>query len=436
MRKTLWFLIAVLMLAVPLLAACGNGSESTAPPPTATEEARPTAPVLETASPAAENGCLPHEKYDPATDSCYVDISCETEQECDAILSALYQDYPGVQLESWEMAPEDCLPGEQYDPEEAACYIECDTEEECQAKADEIYKGLDVYFDPSFRGDHGQPKTSAVNCEAQDEDEEPPIACYALDQNLDTTPIKVNADGLPQALTDPQRHQEIWLFTRSILPKTILKEETREYHVFTDGPEGTTAYVTRLTDDPNRWLMAIDIIDTPDPVRPEKEFVHSVVHEFGHILTLRNEQVEPDLPVVSGEWQSDAPSPLQQSCQVTYYTGDGCARPESYINLFYQRFWADIYDEAQVINEAQTEEEREELTQAFYEKYRDRFVTEYAATNPGEDLAETFAYFVLKDKPSGDSIADQKVRFLYAFPPLVEMRAQIRGQLARASQKH
>ncbi len=433
MRKHFPLLILILGLALLALAACGT-AQSDAPVPTAAQ-AQPTAMAQASVEAPPAEECLPHETYDPESDSCYVDISCETEAECNAILASLYEDYPDADLEPWEMEPEDCLPGEKYDPEEAACYIKCETSGESQARAEEIYKGLDVYFNPVFRGDANRPKVSAANCQEEEGGEEALIACYALDANLDPSPIKVNEDDLPQEVTDPQRHEDIWRFTRSILPKTILKQESREYHVFTDGPDGTTAYVNRLMDDPHRWLIAIDIIDAPDPVRPEKEFVHSIVHEFGHILTLRDEQVEPDIPVITEEWQSDDPSHLEQTCRRTYYTGDGCSKPESYINLFYQRFWADIADEAEVVNQAQSQEEQDDLVQQFYEKYKDRFVTEYAATNPGEDIAETFAYFILKEKPTGESIAEQKVRFFYAFPHLVKLRTQIRGQIARSAQK-
>ena len=63
-----------------------------------------------------------------------------------------------------------------------------------------------------------------------------------------------------------------------------------------------------------------------------------------------------------------------------------------------------------------------------YEKYQDRFVTDYAATNPGEDFAEVFSFFVTQDEaPRGQKLADQKIRLLYEFPELVSLREQIRG---------
>jgi len=65
--------------------------------------------------------------------------------------------------------------------------------------------------------------------------------------------------------------------------------------------------------------------------------------------------------------------------------------------------------------------------QIIKKKYKDRFVTDYAATNPGEDIAEVFATFVTQaDQPRGNSIADQKIKLLYDFPELTQLRDKIR----------
>ena len=122
---------------------------------------------------------------------------------------------------------------------------------------------------------------------------------------------------------------------------------------------------------------------------------------------------------------------MARAC-TTFYTGEGCALSNSYINQFFTKFWADLYyNEFQDVEWAETDEEYEEKMIAFYDTYSDQFVTEYAATNPGEDIAESFAYFVLQDKPTGSSIADQKVRFFYDYPALVTIRNHMRSELAR-----
>ncbi|MEZ5383826.1 MAG: hypothetical protein R2754_18760 [Microthrixaceae bacterium] len=79
----------------------------------------------------------------------------------------------------------------------------------------------------------------------------------------------------------------------------------------------------------------------------------------------------------------------------------------------------------------------------------DKYVTNnYSATNPAEDMAETFAEWVLLDAPTGPSfvnndphykfpvtgnrVIDQKLRFFDQFPELVALRASIREHLGLA----
>jgi hypothetical protein len=61
----------------------------------------------------------------------------------------------------------------------------------------------------------------------------------------------------------------------------------------------------------------------------------------------------------------------------------------------------------------------------FYENHQDEFVDDYAATNASEDIAESFAYFVFAPKPAGDTIAEQKILFFYAYPELAQLRSDI-----------
>ena len=252
----------------------------------------------------------------------------------------------------------------------------------------------------------------------------PSIARYTVDDNLN-----IQLVGIDEAEAgDEARYQEIWLFLRRILPPNIMKADVAEYHIFTDGADDTLAYVSPLANDANAWLIGIDIADagrsgkinTPD-------FVHTTIHEFAHILTLEDDQVPPD----TSRTDDDEASDIELAC-ATFYTGEGCALAGSYINQFFNKFWADeYYNEFQDVLWAETDDEYYDNLYAFYEERQDQFVTEYAGTNPGEDIAESFTYFVLQDKPTGNSIAEQKILFFYDYPTLVAMRNHIRGELAR-----
>lgn len=58
------------------------------------------------------------------------------------------------------------------------------------------------------------------------------------------------------------------------------------------------------------------------------------------------------------------------------------------------------------------------------------FVTEYAATNPGEDIAESFALFILDPKNEAPQRkAEEKVSFFYKHSDLVSFRDEMRRGL-------
>lgn len=385
-------------------------------------------------APLTAEDCYEDETYDLETQTCYIDISCEDDAECALILSEMYTDEELADLEYFAMTEDDCLPGESYDPDEQYCYIECDTDAECDALAEEIYAGLDVYLTDSYNGRSDAPsaQTTTTNTPSNTPDdlsggdpELPSIARYLLDSNLD-----LQLAGLNDSQSSNQaRHQEIWEFLRRVLPPTLLKSDVREYHIFTDGTEEVLAYVSPLANDNTKWLIGIDIADAGTSGKVNTpDFVHTTIHEFAHILTLENDQVPPDNSQTA---ENGEESDVALAC-TTFYTGEGCALSNAYINQFFTKFWADLYyNEFQDIQWAETDEEYEEKLIEFYDNYSDQFVTEYAATNPGEDIAESFTHFVLQDKPTGNSIADQKVRFFYDYPSLVAIRNHMRSELAR-----
>ncbi len=404
MKKITVILFTLLFLA--LLAACGGAVEE------------------KSAAPPADSNSV---TADAASDE---QTAVATEMDDSAAAAETAPDSAAdVSFAGAEMEPEDCFPGELYDPEERVCYIECDTEEECLAKEEEIYGDLDEYLDPEFGGDTVQPPDFADGPAGEEDGEPIPIARYNVDNGLEIVLLEKNEEVTDPDFADPSRHEEIWDAIRYLLPNDVLQEDVGRFYVFTDGPDNGLAYVKPLPDNPEEWQFGVDIVDAGYT----QDFVHTLVHEFGHVVTLEKNQVPPDTsrPSPPSEDEEPEPSPVERSCQ-TFYTGEGCANLDSYINQFYQQFWSDIYEEFMAgSNATESQEEYDQFTAEFYDQYQDRFVSEYAATNPGEDIADTFAHFVLKEKPDGDTIAAQKVLFFYQFEPLVKMRTHMRGQLAR-----
>lgn len=220
-----------------------------------------------------------------------------------------------------------------------------------------------------------------------------PLASASVDgDRLDTTGL--SPEVAEQAL-------QVWNRFVELIPADqrqmisgfeLLDEDYQGAHVYPDD------------NDPTRWILGVGL-----GLGDDLDYV--LIHEFGHLLTLQAEEVPPS---------SDTGSCL------TYHTGEGCALRGSTMAEFVNRFWPQEMRDAV---EELYESEDEDAFEAFYQERKDQFVTDYAATNPAEDLAETFAHFVTEDRPTGDSIADQKVKLLWADPDLVELRTQIRSAL-------
>lgn len=243
----------------------------------------------------------------------------------------------------------------------------------------------------------------------QDEASENALTLYRVADNeiikVKDYPVAGNLKSLQSATL---KHQDMWSFFKKMIPENE-RRFISEFEVFYGGNE-LAGYVAPIdVNDLSSWKMglAIDLAENLDKVDLQDEFTYTCIHEFGHILTLNDTQVDAAV----GE----------QSCD-HYFTGEGCSGDDSYINRIFELGWEDIIAE---FNRIETDAEAED----FYQKYADRFVTPYASSNPGEDVAEVFTIFVTQDNPpTGNTIADQKVQAMYSFPELVQLRNKIRTQ--------
>lgn len=293
-----------------------------------------------------------------------------------------------------------CFPGEKYDPQEDVCYIECDTEQECaeiEKRIAEIAKDIgDDYFEGEK--EYLEPE----------EPEEKTIAEYS-----------VKGDDLSPKPGD-KRHQEIWNYFVKLIPPQY-RAEVVGFDIFSDGKEGTYAAVYQDSQDFLKWRLAVDPDDAYDGEKiNDKDLTFSLIHEQGHLLTLNAKQVEFNIEIARAETNDQAEQltkEAEQKCQPRYFVGEGCSKKDSYINIFFQRFWKGIY-----------EQRRDSDPEQFYQQYKDQFVTEYAASDPSEDIAESWTAFVLKDRPADQSVAETKVLIFYNYPELKTLREAIRNR--------
>ena len=190
--------------------------------------------------------------------------------------------------------------------------------------------------------------------------------------------------------------------------------------VATDGKGGMLASVEQFSGHTGVWAL---VVDPADATRP-RDLTFTLMHEFGHLLSLNSSQVKPDEAVLSHPDDMQVLEKETASCP-QYFASGGCSLPDSYINQFFDRFWTKLYSEWTTVDAARKKSDYIALLAHFYHRHPTQFVTAYAASSPEEDLAETWAYFVLNPKPRDDSMAHKKVLFFYDFPELVNLRSQI-----------
>ncbi len=183
------------------------------------------------------------------------------------------------------------------------------------------------------------------------------------------------------------------------------------FSLYNDPDDTSEASVARDDGTESGWDLQVNAAWAADP----SELDHTLVHEFGHLLSLSSAEV----PAVTG------------ACP-TLELSEGCARPGSAIAAFQERFWSQLDTGAPGSTPSDSE------ATAFYDANggSESFVSEYAATNVTEDVAESWAKYVLSATPglsyrdaSGSAVWSQKVRFFEGIPALVSERERIRGTL-------
>lgn len=173
------------------------------------------------------------------------------------------------------------------------------------------------------------------------------------------------------------------------------------YEVGTNDNSDLEAFVSQ-DDDPQTWTLAVNLAWADD----ESELLATLIHEYGHLLTLNTEQVDPDVT----------------ACP-RLDMDEGCADPDSVIEAYYEQFW-----QRYGVSAPDADNDSDSVAQRFYDRHEADFVDEYAATNVGEDIAETWMTYVVEDHlPLGSGVVAQKLAFFQGYPDLVAIRDRIRA---------
>ena len=208
--------------------------------------------------------------------------------------------------------------------------------------------------------------------------------------------------------------EEIWSIFTTLIPERN-REDFKLYRLIDDSAGDTGAYVEQDMSDPALWNLTVNLdAFIFDGELDEEYMISTLIHEYAHVLSLNASQVRY-YPVTDNENILDR---FAQNCE-NQLVGEGCLYADAYLDDFIDIFWSD-------------EQELERVRAEELDVYRgneDNFISEYAATNPAEDIAESFTYFVLKPTPSGNSGADKKLRFFYNYKELENLRKLIRSWL-------
>lgn len=286
----------------------------------------------------------------------------------------------------------------------------------CPAITDKI---VDVNS-PQFESDE-----ESFDSGDEESDEASYLVTYIIKDETLTEPYLYDdvSSNFSDEQNDFETHKKIWNYFSTLIPHEF-RPHLKEFTIFTDGESNTLAAVAQTYDDAELWGLEVDYVDITDYYY----LSFTLVHEYAHLFTLAPNQVPPSLAIFNNPEDNDTYLEEISACS-TYFPGEGCSKPDSYIHLFYQQFWSEIYDEWNQINLEEDEDLYYEKLDDFYYKYQDQFLTDYSATSPAEDIAESFGFFVFAEKPDDNTIAEQKILFFYQFPELVELRTEILNNL-------
>jgi len=230
-------------------------------------------------------------------------------------------------------------------------------------------------------------------------------------------------DDLEDEQGDRATHEKIWQYFTRLIPAEY-RGFVSGFSIFTDGEKNYLAAVNQSESDPEQWVLNVDIADSYE----KTNLTYTLLHEYGHLLTLNAEQVVVSVPVYENP-EDETIYQAEVSACPQYFPGEGCSNPDSFINEFFTRYWTYLFDEWQEIDQQADEDTYERMLDNFYDTYQDQFLTDYAPTSPAEDIAESFTFFILSPKPELNSIANEKILFFHEYPELLELRARILNQL-------
>jgi hypothetical protein len=287
----------------------------------------------------------------------------------------------------------ECDAGDVFNASERVCEYECIDAAECAQLAQEAEGELAQWSD--------EYEKDITPVSEKPSGEDALSAEYSV-SNDESIVLKIGKQGA--------RDAEIWDQIAALSPDTFTAAYIESYGVFSDSKSDTLAYV-HDEDGNGKWQVVVNVAGYESSTPRER--ATTLIHELGHVVTLNASQVNPNV----GEDTCITPH---------FFTGEGCTKAGTYMGDFVNAFWS----ASDVRTVGGGAGDNADAAQKLYDTKPDAFVTDYAATNPGEDIAESFALFILDTKNSAPvTVAEKKVAFLYAYPSIVSFRDDMRQAL-------
>lgn len=216
-------------------------------------------------------------------------------------------------------------------------------------------------------------------------------------------------------------HKVLWDRVLLLYPEKYLNKVRFFKIVVENDKQETLAAVRPLNNDRSKFELIVTLISAfdADGYVSRDQLNNTLIHELGHIITLDGEQVDTK--------NNEQKNSLCIDNDIWFYNN-------SYMYKFYNTFWKEI-DKVRL--EALKyrgidDEKSDNLYNDYVIKYSDQFFSSYVMSTPIEDIAESFARFILDEKPKEKSILDRKKLFFYQYEELVEMRQNMRERIEKA----
>lgn len=241
------------------------------------------------------------------------------------------------------------------------------------------------------------------------------------------------------------RDQQLWGQVTQTLPRAKIADYFGSFWIGhkRDTKEDLLAFV-QGEDGSDKFLMNINEVNHLET--DVREQYLTIVHEFTHMLDFRqavgeqaydqsskgrvstadlrsvtdalqsifgSDKGEAIAPNNASQQQQDVAETPDVSCEGGVRDDDSCFPADSLYAKFTNRFWT------------KEDLEADRTSDPYIKRNAARFVTEYAMTNPHEDIAESFSYWVIAEG-KGKTVADAKQRFFGRFPQLVALKDHIR----------